>query len=142
VKLSEWADQQIYAYGPQPWARQLIVRTIGALNTGEDPVVFTTFDGATRDQPVATTRVLAALAAGLATARITSDPTHSEDAHLELVIVPWSTIVPTLRLEIAGDPEDHLPVVVTIGSETIEARHDQRPVLTAFYLEASRIAQS
>jgi hypothetical protein len=58
------------------------------------------------------------------------------------VIVPWSAIVRTLRLEISGDPEERLPVLVTIGDETIEARRDERAALTAFYLEASRVANT
>ena len=140
MKLSEWSGQEMYAYGPQPWMRQMIVKAIGDLDAGEDPIVFPNFTGGTQEQPLVTIRAFVALTAGLGTATITTDPTRSENARFEIVIVPWSTIEPSLRLESAGDPEERLPVVVTIGEERIEARREQRPALTAFYLEASRLA--
>lgn len=142
MKLSEWSEQSMYGYGPGPWARQVIVRAITDLNAGEDPVVYTTTDSGTREQPLFTIRVLAALTAGLATASLTTDPTHAQDARISIVIVPWTAIATTLRLEINGDPEERLPVLVTIGDETIEARQDERAALTAFYLEASRLANT
>jgi hypothetical protein len=140
MRLSEWSEQQVYAYGPQPWARQMIVNAIGELNTGEDPVVFTTFADATAEQPVATMATLAALTGGLLTATITTDPRRSVDARLAVVLVPWAAIRSSLRLEIAGDPEERLPVLVTVAGETIQARYQQRPALTEFYLEALRLA--
>jgi len=142
MKLSEWSEQSMYSYGPGPWARQVIVRAIMDLNTGEDPVVYTSIDPGTPERPLVTIRVLAALTAGLATAIVTTDPTHAQDARMSIVIVPWSAIAPTLRLEVSGDPEERLPVVVTIGDETIGARRDERAALTAFYLEASRVANA
>ncbi len=126
--------------GPEPWARQVIAKAIRDLGTDEDPVVFSTFAGSTREQPLATIRLLAALSAGFATISVTTDPTNSQEAVLSFTVVPWSTINPTLRLEITGDPEDRLPVAITIGDERIKARGDLRAALTAFYLEASRIA--
>lgn len=42
----------------------------------------------------------------------------------------------------AGDPEERLPVVVTLGEDRIEARYDRRAPLTAFFLEASAIGHT
>jgi hypothetical protein len=141
VRLSEWTDQQVRTVGPEPWARRVIADRIRELGTNEDPVVFATYTGSTRDQPLATIRLLAALAAGLATISVTTDPTYSVDANLSLAIVTWPTIGPTLRFEMTGDPEARLPAV-TIGDERIEARHDRSAELTAFYLEATRMASA
>jgi hypothetical protein len=140
VRLSEWSEQQVPAHGPQAWAREMIVGAIGGLNTGEDPVVFTTFAGGKAGQALAKLTAFAALTGGMLMATMTTDPTDSVDARLELVIVPWATVASSLRLEIAGDPEARLPVVVTVGEHTLEARYDQRAFVIAFFLEASRQA--
>jgi len=128
--------------GPEPWARQVIAKAIRDLGTDEDPTVFSIFNGSTRDQPLVTLRLLAALTAGLATVIVTTDPTDSVDANLRLMIVPWSTIGPTLRFEMTGDPELRIPVVIVIGDERIEARRDRIAALMAFYLEASGMAKT
>jgi hypothetical protein len=142
VKLSDWADKQVMDIGPELWARQVIVKAIRDLGTDEDPVVFATLTGSTRDQPLVTLSLLAALSTGLATVSVTTDPSHSKDAELSLSIVPWSTIVPTLRLEMTGDPDERLTIAMTIGNERIEARSARRAELTAFYLEVSRVAKA
>jgi hypothetical protein len=142
MKLSEWSEKSMYSYASGPWGRRVIVRAITDLDTGEDPVVYATIDPGSREQPLVTIRVLAALTVGLATAIVTTDPTHAQDARMSIVIVPWSTIASTLRLEVSGDPDDRLTVVVTIGDETIEARRDERAALTEFYFEASRVANA
>jgi hypothetical protein len=140
MRLSEWADQVVMTTGPEMWARQVISARVRELGADEDPVVFATYAGSTREQPLVTIGLLVALTAGLTTVKVTTDPTRSVDATVSLVIVPWSTVGPTLRLEVSGDPEESLPVVVTLVEERIEARNDRRGPLTAFFLEASRLA--
>lgn len=45
MKLSEYVDKQVMDIGPEPWARQVIVKAIRDLGTDENPLVFATLTG-------------------------------------------------------------------------------------------------
>jgi hypothetical protein len=142
MKLSEWARESVWSGGPEAWARQVMTKAIEELGTGEDPVVFSTYEAVTRDVPRATIRLWAALAVGLTTVSVVTDPIESVDARLALSVEPWSVAGPTLRLEMSGDPEARLPVSITIGAERVEVRASGRAPILAFFVEANRIATS
>jgi hypothetical protein len=146
MRLSEWTKAaSTHSGGGESFARRAAGEALQGLFEGQDPMVFGHVEyGQSGNDPFVVT-LWAPMSAGLAKATVEHGPhiRPHRDPHVDVEVQPWVGTAGTVRLAMAGNPEDGpLPVILRIaGAELTSTTRGERGDLLAFYEAVAALAK-